>query len=351
MTTRATERRLFVGTYTDSGASEGIYTVAFDEGADRLRTVRASTHAPNPSFVTVRGEALYVAHELEDRSCLAAYRIGGDGALTCLGACSSRLDAGTCFVSVHPSGRCLYGANYASGSLGFCAVLADGRPVTSLPAVRHRGCGPNPVRQDGPHVHSVSFVPGAGLLAAVDLGTDTVTLYRVGATGAVDPTAAEVVHARPGSGPRMLAFHPRLRLAALVNELSCDIVLFRFDEKGFSWKEEARCDLPHGSAGDKALAAHPAFSPDGRRLYASVRGSDRIAAFALDEDGRPHDRFDTPSGGRGPRHFSLSPDGRFLAAANQDSDDVVLFEVDRASGRLREAARLDVPEPSCVAWA
>ena len=187
------ERRLFVGTYTEDTASEGIYVLAFDEDERRLHVVNAGTHAPNPSYL-VRAQSagspagaeagtetkpggsatstLYAAHELADRSCLAAYDVAEDGTLCCRGTCSSPADAGTCFATVHPDGRCLYGANYESGSVGLCLLDANGNPCGGLPSIRHAGSGPNCARQSAPHVHSARFVPGTGLLAVVDLGTD-----------------------------------------------------------------------------------------------------------------------------------------------------------------------------------
>lgn len=341
-------RRLLAGSYTD-GAAGGIFTLAFDEAADTLRVVREDGHAPNPSYLALRGRRLYVAHELDDRSCLAAYRFEDDGSLACCGACSSPADAGTCFAAVHPDGRRLYGANYLSGSVGICLLAADGSPCGGLPPMRHEGTGPVRGRQDGPHVHSMGFVPGTNLLAAVDLGTDSVTLYRAEPTGALGAPPAGIVRVPAGSGPRMLAFHPRLRLAALVDELANDVLLFRFDRTGLAWERAGRLELPV-APGD-VRAAQPAFSPDGRFLYVSVRGTDRIARFAFEEEGRVRGaRRDFPSGGRGPRHISLSPDGRFLAAANQDDGCVVLFAVDAASGALREAARCAAPQASCAIW-
>lgn len=363
------KRRLFVGTYTEGTASEGIYVLAFDEDERRLHVVNAGTHAPNPSYL-VRAQSsgeragaeagtetkpggsatstLYAAHELADRSCLAAYDVAEDGALCCRGTCSSPADAGTCFATVHPDGRCLYGANYASGSVGLCLLDANGNPCGGLPSIRHAGSGPNCARQSAPHVHSARFVPGTGLLAVVDLGTDTVTLYRAEATGTLETPPVETVRVPPGSGPRMLAFHPRLPLAALVNELANDVLLYRYDRAGTGWTQTGRLGLPV-VPGD-VRAAHPAFSPDGRRLYASVRGSDRLALFGIDQDGIATPLADCPCGGRGPRHFSLSPEGRHLAVANQDSDEVVLFALDPATGEPREEARIAVPQPSCVIW-
>ena len=227
-------------------------------------------------------------------------------------------------------------------SVTVLAVLAG------VPSRRHEGRGLRDDRQEGPHVHSLSFVPGTRLLVAVDLGLDALVIYQVDACGMLAPTAAETVRVPAGSGPRIVAYHPRLPMAALVNELACDVLVFRIDEGGLHWRIVEQLSLPQAPSGD-ALAAHIAFSPDGRQLYASVRGSDQLVVFPVDGQGRVAGRCDVASGGKGPRHFSLSPDGRFLAVANLASDDVRLFERD-ADGMLRAVACVDVPQPACVIW-
>ena len=229
-----------------------------------------------------------------------------------------------------------------------CALLDDGRLAAGLPSRRHEGRGLRDDRQEAPHVHSLSFVPGTRLLVAVDLGLDALAIYQADACGMLAPTAAETVHVPAGSGPRMVAYHPRLPMAALVNELACDVLVFRIGEGGLHWRIVEQLSLPQAPSGD-ALAAHIAFSPDGRQLYASVRGSDQLVVFPVDDQGRVAGRCDVASGGKGPRHFSLSPDGRFLAVANLASDDVRLLERD-ADGMLRAVACVDVPQPACVIW-
>ena len=353
MRAQDSEQLLFVGTYTD-GRAGGIFALAFDEKATSLRILHEGGHAPNPSFVAQHGRHLYVAHEQDDRGCLAAYTIEEDASLICRGTCSSPEDAGTCFVAIHPQGRCLYGANYQSGSIGLCLLTADGYPCGGLPAVRHTGSGPNRIRQSSPHVHSARFIPNSNLLAVVDLGCDTVTLYRAEATGTLEMPPADIVHVPSGSGPRMLAFHPHLPMAALVNELANNVLMFRFDRAGLNWEQVGRLELPTTLSSKvknerAVLAAHPTFSPDGSRLYVSVRGSDRIALFNVDESGSVIAKVDYPSGGRGPRHISLSPTGDRLAVANQDSGEVVLFAL-AEDGKPVEETRIAIPQPACVVW-
>ena len=146
----------------------------------------------------------------------------------------------------------------------------------------------------------------------------------------------------------MVAYHPRLPMAALVNELACDVLVFRIDEGGLHWRIVEQLSLPQAPSGD-ALAAHIAFSPDGRQLYASVRGSDQLVVFPVDGQGRVAGRCDVASGGKGPRHFFAVARRALLAVANLASDDVRLFERD-ADGMLRAVACVDVPQPACVIW-
>ena len=153
-------RRLFVGSYTDGADRGGIRTIAFDESGDEAHVVRADSCGANPTYLAQRGSLLFAAHELDSCGRMAAYAIEPDGSLTCRGACTAPYDAGTCFVLPDPNGRNLFGANYLSGSVACCALLDDGRLAAGVPSRRHEGRGLRDDRQEGPHVHSLSFVPG-----------------------------------------------------------------------------------------------------------------------------------------------------------------------------------------------
>lgn len=94
------------------------------------------------------------------------------------------------------------------------------------------------------------------------------------------------------------------------------------------------------------------MTPDGRFVYASVRGADCIECFRVLENGgrlEPVGRFS--SGGRCPRSFAISPDGLYLAAANQESGNVTVFPRDAQTGALESPAGvLALPQAACVKW-
>ncbi|MBQ3106407.1 MAG: lactonase family protein [Eggerthellaceae bacterium] len=341
--------QLLVGTYTQSTASMGIYSVGFNPHSTALAVTHTITRNPNPSFLELRNPLLFAAQEQGSAGAAAVYLLNGDGSLSHLGSAIDASSAGTCHVAAHPSGRWLYGANYESGTLSCWPVRLDGRLGPVHITVRHHGSGPNAHRQNAPHIHSASFVPGTDLLAVTDLGTDTVTIYHAPLKDGLLPDPASIVRTPQGFGARILAFHPTLDIAALVGELTNRVLLYRLEQGGRSWTPYAQRDLP-ALTGARNKAAHVAFSPDGSRLYASARGRNVISVIRLDGEGQPIGQSCFPSGGKSPRHFSLSPCGRYLAVANVASNNVTMLRL-LPDDSAQEVGRIAIPQPSCVIWA
>ena len=93
--------------------------------------------------------------------------------------------------------------------------------------------------------------------------------------------------------------------------------------------------------------------PGGRFLYASNRGHDSIAVFAIDPAAGTLTAIEqVPTQGRTPRNFAIDPSGKWLIAANQDSNSLVLFRLDANTGKLQAAGvTVEVPAPCCVEFA
>jgi len=107
------------------------------------------------------------------------------------------------------------------------------------------------------------------------------------------------------------------------------------------------------SPGGTVEKNHPAdvhVAASGRFLYASNRGDDTIAVFAIDAaTGRLTPVEQVSTDGKSPRAFALDPTDAFLVVANQRSDSLVSFRVDASSGRLTPTgSRLELASPVCV---
>ncbi len=344
---------LYVGTYTD-GESRGIYLVEFDTVAERFSAPRLLAEAVNPSFFA-RHPALPVLYAVcetdtigpERAGGLLSYRIGDDGALKAMDVVGTG-GAGACHVSIAADGARAWVANYHAGSLAAFDLDAVGRISSRLGVIEHVGRGPHPTRQRRPHVHAMEPSPGGRFVIAIDLGTDAIVSYRTDGGRVVTPPAS-VTQARPGAGPRHLAFHPDGRTVVVINELDSTVVAYVWDEEtgALAWRSE-QSTLPGGWRGENTTA-EVAIHPSGAFVYGSNRGHDSIAAFGIDAGTALVPIRIHPTGGRTPRHFSIDAAGTFLFAANQESDSISAFRIDPRNGVLTDTgARASVPSPVYV---
>jgi 6-phosphogluconolactonase len=195
--------------------------------------------------------------------------------------------------------------------------------------------------------------PVDGQIYVADLGIDQVVVYDLDAeSGTLSAALVEgSVTLVPGTGPRHFAFAGGGDRLYVVGELACTVTYFDRDEHS-SWTERQTIStLPEDYVGE-ATCAQILLSPDGGFLYASNRGHDSIAVFAVDESGRLEPLGHPETGGQTPRNFAISPDGDWLFAANQNSDNVVVFRRDQESGALSQHGEpVRVPAPMCVIFA
>ncbi|MFJ8074148.1 lactonase family protein [Streptomyces sp. NPDC096176] len=342
--------RALIGSFTSAGG-RGIVAAAVDPGTGALAETGASDAVPDPSYLaavtTTAGTALYAVSETAD-GAVAAFDVTG-AAPRPIGEPMPVGGVGPTHLAV--SQGHLLTANYGSGSVSVLPIGTDGAPGPVGGVMRHEGSGPVRDRQDTPHAHQVLPDPSGRWVLSVDLGTDSVRIC------ALDTAAdALVLHGetalRPGTGPRHLAFHPAGRHAYVLGELEPTVTVCRWDAAaGILETVGETAVLPAGTTGP-AYPSAPVVSPDGRRIWAAVRGHDSIAVLDLDETGERAQLVTTvPCGGHWPRDLALDPTGRRLYAANERSGDVTWFAVDQATGIPRRTGSLSVAAASCIVFA
>jgi 6-phosphogluconolactonase len=352
------DQLLYVGTYTEGGRTDGIYLIRMDSRSGKLRQVGAVDAGANPSFLAIHpnGRVLYAVNEVEKHDgkptgAVSAFAIASDtGALTRRNEHPSEGGA-PCFVSVDRSGRVVFVANYAGGSVALLPIQADGSLAPATHVVHHTGRGPNAERQEAPHAHCIVADSSNRFVLAADLGADRVFVYRLD----LDKKSLHHIEGgdavmRSGAGPRHIAFHPTLPLVFVANELDSTVATLRFDaERGALSPLDTRSTVPTGWTGTNYPAdIHIASS--GRTLYVSNRGHNSVAVFSVAEStGALVLEQVVSTDGDWPRNFSLDPSGRWLLVANQRSDSVIVFARDQASGRLTQTReRIALPSPVCL---
>lgn len=349
---------LYVGTYT-RGRSRGIYRARMDLSTGAIGVEGVVEGIENPSYLALSPDRshLYAVSEVDDFASLSggvvAYEIDRAGGLRELTRQPSR-GAHPCYVSVDRTGRYLFVANYTGGNAAVLPISPDGSLGAATEVVQHEGSGPNPERQQGPHVHWAGTDPTNRFVFVVDLGIDRVMGYRFDSgTGSLQLEAGAGVVARPGAGPRHLDFHPGGERAFVINELDSTLTSLSYDPATGAMEAVGTVStLPEGFTGENSCAdVH--VHPGGRFVYGSNRGHDSIVVFHLDEaNGRLTQVQHQSSLGRVPRNFAIEASGRFLVAANQESDSLVVFSIDPKNGRLTPVGSpIDVPVPVCVRFA
>jgi 6-phosphogluconolactonase (cycloisomerase 2 family) len=329
----------YVGSFTTAlrkARGDGIHVYQVDPATGAWTHVQHIGDLVNPSYLALSRDLRFLYSVHGDGDYVTAFALDpATGQAKLLNRAATGGKNGV-REAVDPSGKFLVMANYASGSVAVLAISPDGSLNDQHQVVQLPGDpGPHKVEQMSSHPHDIIFDPSGRFVLVPDKGLDRVFVFRFdAATGRLTPTEQGSVKSRPGAGSRHLAFHPKLPIVWVLNELDSTIATYRFDtERGSLRALQVMSTLPTDFTG-YSTAAEIAVSPDGRFVYGSNRGHDSITIFQANPEGLLSVVDWQPSGGSTPRFIGLDPAGRFLYAANEQSDTVVTFQVDGNSGKL-----------------
>lgn len=355
---------VYVGTYTaEAGStSKGIYAYRFDSGTGELTSIGLAAETANPSFLAVHPNHrfLYAVNETSNyqgqkSGAVSAFAIDhATGKLTLLNEVASK-GADPCYITVDKTGKWVLVANYTGGSVAVFRVLEDGRLGAASAFIQHTGHGADPERQEGPHAHSIDLSPDERFAIVDDLGLDETLVYKFDkAKGSLrlndPPIYTTLAKADPGAGPRHFAFNPNGKFAYVVNEIQSTVSVFSYDgSAGVLRRLQTISTYPKDFSAHNDDAEIQVLA-SGKFLYASNRGHDSIAVFAIDPDKGTLTLIEYAlTKGKTPRSFEIAPGGSLLFAANEKSNNIVVFSIDAKTGRLTPTGKvLDVSEPVCV---
>jgi 6-phosphogluconolactonase len=349
----------YVGTYTEEPSkSRGIYAYRYDAKTAQITTLGLAAETTNPSWIVLHpnGRFLYAVNEVGNYNGLnsggvSAFSIDRDaGKLTFLNEVASR-GADPCYITVDKTGKYVLVANYTGGSIAAFPILADGKLGEATAFVQHAGHGTNPQRQEGPHAHSIDVSPDNRFAFVDDLGIDELLVYRFDSgKGKLAANHPAFTRLNPGAGPRHFALAPSGKFAYVIAEMQSSVTAFSADLGNGTFRPlQTISTLPKGFTGDND-DAEIRVHPSGKFLYASNRGHDTVAVFAIDATKGTLTPVEyTPTQGKTPRSFEIDPTGTLLFAENQKSDNIVVFRIDAKTGHLTPTGQaLEVASPVCV---
>jgi 6-phosphogluconolactonase (cycloisomerase 2 family) len=348
----------YVGCYTTlqrSARGDGIHVYRIDPRTAAWTHVQRVGDLVNPSYLAMAADQRHLYSVHGDETYATAFSVDrATGFLQPLNRAETGGRNGV-HPAIDPSGRFLVVANYGAGNVAVLPIRPDGGLSDAVQVVALPGQpGPHRIEQASSHPHHVVFDPGGRSVIVPDKGLDRVFVFRFdAAAGKLTPTEQGAAIARAGSGPRHAAFHPRLPIVWVVNEISSAVTTYFWDaERGSLRAVQILPTLPPDYTSENT-AAEIAVSEGGRFVYCSNRGHDSIAAFAADlRTGLLAPAGWTPSQGRTPRFIGFDPSYSFLCATNEQSDTVVTFRAEAATGRLNATGPpVQNGSPVCIVFA
>ncbi len=346
---------LLVGTYTDGGATDGIYIYRFNPNKAEVTFVSKTSGVENPSWLCVSkdGKFVYSVNENSGDKPGGASAFAFDkkkGALTFLNKQPTD-GLAPAHINIDVSGKNIITANYNGGNITVFKTGADGTLQPHIQVIGHEGYGVNVQRQEMPHPHEVVFSPDEKYLFSPDLGNDRLYQYNFNGNDAskvLTEGDSAYYTVDDGFGPRHIVFSPDEKHAYLLTELSGQIIVYNY-ANGKLTPVQTIASTTTGDKNDKGCA-EIVISPNGKFLYASNRGTaNDISLFKVQTDGtllaNGHQAV-----GANPRSIMVDPTGRFFLAASQTGNSVQIFTINKNYGLLENGSTLisDVQKPVCL---
>lgn len=353
------------------GNGRGIHLFQVNRATGAMTPAGIHEMGSSPSCLVLNraGTRLYSANETDrvgegKEGTVSAFAINpGDGRLELLNTVRSG-GAGPTYVSIHPSKRFVFVANYFGGTVAVLPILQDGRLGAATDIKNDVGTiGPTKATHAPPgsfafsghdrtHAHMIQADPSGLFVLHADVGLDKIFIWKFDEQkGVLTPNDPPAVSLPPGEGPRHFHFHPDGKWFYSIQEEGSTIVLFDYDSTtGRLTSRQTISSLPLGFEGSN-FCSEILVSTDGRFVYAGNRLHDSIAIFSIGKDGTLSFVDEESTRGSYPRSFNFDPTGQLLFCCNQRADNIAVFQVNRQTGGLHFTGHYSpVGNPSSIVF-
>lgn len=343
---------LLIGTYTNTGKSQGIYTYNFNSVTGQADLKSVTKKIDNPSYLTLSPdkEFVYAVSERGKNGAVSSFKYDSTtGNLKFINKVTSG-GADPCYITADDNNVVV--ANYSGGNLAVFPRKPDGSISNAVQVVQHTGKSIDPKgRQQSAHVHMVKFTPDHKYLLVNDLGEDQTYIYNYDTNGNDKTlTVKSIIKTNAATGPRHITFSPNGKFAYLVHEFNGSITAFKYANGNLTKTQEIGTAVKNFEGKIDGADIHA--SPDGKFLYETNRGdANSISAFAISKKGMLTFIETISTQGKGPRNFTIDPTGKYLLIGHQYTNDVVIFNRDKKTGKLTDSGkRIEVGAPVCLVF-
>jgi 6-phosphogluconolactonase len=308
-----------------------IYTMDPDTGGLQFQQDVPVSGAVGPLAVDSTQRFLYAG--IRSPWEISTFRIDPHtGSLVLLGTIP--LEADPCFLALDRTDHFVLSAYYRAGGVAVHAIGADGT-VRSTP-VQWLATAANAHAIQTDASNRFAFVPHIA-------GPNLIMQFLFDAqTGRLTPNPIPTVEPPERVGPRHFCFHPSKDLVYFVNEQGCSVTAYHFNSAAGTLEAfQTVSTLPQDFTGENTCA-QIRMTPSGKFLYASNRGHNSIACFAIDSASGALTVIGQQPTEPMPRAFNLDPEGKFLFASSLGSGQLIAYRINSQTGALTPLATYPV---------
>ena len=339
------QQTLFVGTYTRTGESKGIYKLSL---TDRNLTILATTNIEvnNPTYLLQDGENIYTCESNGDGSGGVAGYTLKDNEFTFKNKVITPA-TGPCHVALDATKKYLAASHYHAGKVDIHEV-AEGFILEHVQTVDHKQFEDE--SHPTSHVHFADFTKDNKYLVVCDLGLDQIVLYPFDeTTGKLNESAKSIYQTKLEDGPRHFTWNKTGDILYVLNELSGSLLTLAYADGKLERLAEHEPANIYGrehmiSLGGAAIRLHPS----GTYLYTTLRATHNVVlAYVLDDAGIPTFIDAFSSEGNHPRDFNITNDGKYLVVGNQFTGNITVYEIAADGKLINPDSSFELPQAVC----
>ena len=260
----------------------------------------------NPSYVVREEEYLYT-YEVNKGITLISYRVNDK--LTEI----DRINIpgnGVTHLSYSSKHKLLLGCSYGDGT--YFSVGADKGKFSKIFSYEKQITDNRLSR-----CHAIIINNSQSEVAVVNIALDTTYIYSIDDGKLIYQDQLKYPQ---GSGPRHAVYSDDDKYLYTITEYSNEIIVIN---RGTKEVVQIISTVPNFKG--ITYGATLLFSKDRKFLFATNRGEDTIAKFAISDKLTYINSFSC--GGKHPRHMTITEDGRYLINCNKDSNNVTFFDI------------------------
>lgn len=341
---------IFVGSYGND-MTRGIYVFHLDFTNGEFLKKKFYKTPANPTSFFKKERYIYVTYQNKTGN----HNSGGVSQYASMdlqfGLTANAFNKGKTYVCtfVNEDRSYAYAVDYYNGEVVVIAILKQ-KIVKYVQEIKHVGSGPHPKRQAEAHPAYINITPDLKRMFVCDLGTDEVVVYHIEEKGKLRRDEDNSFTLPAGSGPNKMVFSPDGHFAYVLNELSCTVSVYQYDENcHFTFIQEIDT-YPKDQFQGENIATDIIVTEKGDYLFATNQGHDSIVAYRINQETGELELVEYAPTDENPKALLIIVD-RWLVVAAQKGGTLESFEIKRGErqGILFETHfNYMVGEPVCM---